>query len=142
MKLFPAKALLCTGLAVLTASLCPRDAVVAQASGHSQGPGESAFLLTVFLRHDESKTLEQINHHRHDTGYHEQFTPQGVEVVSWYVVMGIGQVVTLRVLAEKLREVNRALEESAWGGYRTELYPTYDYPVAGHGQMFFSVCDP
>lgn len=56
--------------------------------------------------------------------------------------MGIGQAVTLRVLAEKLREVNRALEESAWGGYRTELYPTYDYSVAGHGQMFFSVCDP
>jgi hypothetical protein len=50
-----------------------------------------------------------------------------VQVVSWYVVMGIGQVVTLRVPAEKLREVNRIIEDTAWGGYRTEFYPTYDY---------------
>ena len=39
----------------------------------------------------------------------------------------IGQVVTLRVPAERLREVNRAIEKTAWGGYRTEFYPTYDY---------------
>jgi hypothetical protein len=43
------------------------------------------------------------------------------------VMMGIGQVVTLRVPADKLREVNRVIESSAWGGYRTEFYPTYDY---------------
>ena len=41
--------------------------------------------------------------------------------------MGIGQVVTLRFPAEKLREVNVAIEQSAWGAYRTEFYPTYDY---------------
>ena len=34
---------------------------------------------------------------------------------------------TLRVPAERLREVNLALEQTAWGGYRTECYPTYDY---------------
>src|SRR5205823_14073651 len=28
---------------------------------------------------------------------------------------------------EQLRTVNRAIEESAWGAYRTELYATYDY---------------
>jgi hypothetical protein len=22
---------------------------------------------------------------------------------------------------------NRAIEDTAWGGYRTEFYPTYDY---------------
>jgi hypothetical protein len=49
-----------------------------------------------------------------------------MEVVSWYVMLGIGQVVTLRVPAERLREVHRVLEETAWGGYRTEFYPTYD----------------
>jgi hypothetical protein len=42
------------------------------------------------------------------------------------VMMGIGQVVTLRVPAERLREVNRAIEQTAWGGFRTEFYPTYD----------------
>jgi hypothetical protein len=34
-------------------------------------------------------------------------------VVSWYVMMGIGQVVTLRIPAERLRQVNRVIEESA-----------------------------
>ena len=42
-------------------------------------------------------------------------------------VMGLlGQVVILRVPAEKLRETNRVIEQTAWGGYRTEFYPTYD----------------
>ena len=51
-----------------------------------------------------------------------------MEVVSRYVMMGIGQVVTLRFPAEKLREVNLVIEHGAWGGaYRTEFYPTYDY---------------
>jgi hypothetical protein len=53
------------------------------------------------------------------------------EVVSWYVMMGIGQVVTLRLPASELREVNRAIENTASGSYRTEFYPTYDYkPIA------------
>ena len=54
--------------------------------------------------------------------------------MSWYVMMGIGQVVTLRVPAERLREVNRAIEETAWGGYRTEFYPTYDYKAVAEQQ--------
>jgi hypothetical protein len=92
---------------------------------------KGTFLLTIFLRHDETKTLDEINAHLRQTGYYKKFPPPGVEIVSWYVMMGIGQVVTLRVPAERLREVNRAIEESAWGGFRTEFYPTYDYkPVA------------
>jgi hypothetical protein len=51
-------------------------------------------------------------------------------VVSWYVMMGIGQVVTLEVPASKLRDVNIALEKTAWKAFRTEFYPTYDlYPI-------------
>lgn len=84
-------------------------------------------MLTIFLRHDESKTVDQINQHLKETGWFEHFPPQGVEVVSWYVMMGIGQVVTLRFPAERLREINRLVEGAAWGGYRTEFYPTYDY---------------
>jgi hypothetical protein len=52
-------------------------------------------------------------------------------VVSWYVMMGIGQVVTLRVPAERLRDVNRAIEQTAWGIYSTEFYATYDYKNVG-----------
>nr|WP_087086462.1 hypothetical protein [Caballeronia catudaia] len=92
--------------------------------------GDGTFLLTIFLKHDESKTLPQINQQLKEQGYFKTFPPPGIEVVSWYVMMGIGQVVTLRVPADRLREVNRAIETTAWGGYRTEFYPTYDYKAA------------
>jgi hypothetical protein len=84
-------------------------------------------MLTIFLRHDETKTLDEINAHLDRTGFHKNFPPAGVEVVSWYVMMGIGQVVTLRFAAERLREVNLQIEHGAWGAFRTEFYPTYDY---------------
>jgi len=58
------------------------------------------------------------------------FPPQGVEAVPWYIMMGIGQVVTLRVPPEKMREVNRMIEEKAWGPFRTEFYLTYDYKAS------------
>lgn len=86
-----------------------------------------SILLTIFLRHDESKTLGEINEQLQRNGYFEKFPPPGVEVVSWYVMMGVGQVVTLRIPPEKLRELNVALENTAWGAFRTEFYPTYDY---------------
>lgn len=38
---------------------------------------------------------------------------------------------TLRVPAERLREGNRAIEQTAWGGHRTEFYVTYDYKNIG-----------
>jgi hypothetical protein len=88
-------------------------------------------LLTIFLRHDQSKNLEQINTQLKQQDFYKKFPPPDIEVVSWYVMMGIGQVVTLRVPASRLREVNRTIEESAWGAYRTEFFPTYDYkPIA------------
>ena len=88
-------------------------------------------LLTVFLRHDQSKTLAEIRVELEKNGFFQKFPPAGTEVVSWYVMMGIGQVVTLRFPADRLRDVNLALEQSAWGAFRTDFYPTYDYkPVA------------
>jgi hypothetical protein len=95
---------------------------------------KGSILLTVFLRHDQSKPLDQINAELRQQGYYKAFPPAGIEVVSWYVMMGIGQVITLRVPAERLREVNVALEKTAWGGYRTEFYPTYDYKSIGEAE--------
>lgn len=103
-------------------SAVPKSATAVQPG---QVPG--TILLTVFLKHDQSKNLTQINDELWRNGYFDQFPPEGVEVVSWYVVMNIGQIVTLRVPAEKLREVNVVLERTAWGPYRTDFYPTYDY---------------
>jgi hypothetical protein len=89
--------------------------------------GDGTFLLTIFLKHDQSRPLGKLNEQLKEQGFFKAFPPQGMEVVSWYVMMGIGQVVTLRVPAARLREVNRILEDTAWGAYSTEFYPTYDF---------------
>ncbi|MCY1466773.1 hypothetical protein D9M71_852070 [compost metagenome] len=41
--------------------------------------------------------------------------------------MGLGQIVTLRLPPSLLNKVNVELERSAWGVFRTECYPTYDF---------------
>ncbi len=88
---------------------------------------ENAVLLTIFLRHQQDKNLGEINAKLEETGFWKRFPPPGVEVVSWYVMMGIGQVVTLRVPPQRLREVNLAIEQTAWGAFATDFYPTYDF---------------
>jgi hypothetical protein len=93
---------------------------------------KGAILLTIFLRHDQSKTLDEINAELRKN--YQAFPPAEIEVVSWYVIMGIGQVITLRVPPDRLRDVNLANEKTAWGGYRTEFYPTYDYKAIGEAE--------
>lgn len=88
---------------------------------------EGEILLTVFLKHQQDKNLGEINAKLDATGFWKKFPPEGIEVVSWYVMMGIGQVATLRVPGHRLREVNLALEQCAWGAFTTEFYPTYDF---------------
>ena len=108
--------------------VCLTLVLVAPSGSISQDAKQApAILLTVFMKHDQSKTLAEINGHLDKTGFWKKFPPDGVEIVSWYVMMGIGQVVTLRVPPEKLRAVNLVLEENAWGAYRTEFYATYDF---------------
>ena len=72
-----------------------------------------AILLTIFLKHDQSMNIQEIKSILKEQDFFENFPPEGVAVVSWYVMMGIGQVVTLEVPAHKLREVNLAIESSA-----------------------------
>ena len=92
---------------------------------------DNALLLTIFLKHDQSRPLSELNAQSERQGFYKAFPPEGIEVVSWYVMMGIGQVVTLRLPASRLREVNRIFETTAWGSYHTEFYPTYDYKAVG-----------
>lgn len=88
-------------------------------------PGE--LMLTVLLRHDQSQHLEQIQDQLDKRDWWTRFPPEGCEIVSWVVAMGIGQIVTLRFPAELLNRVNVELERRAWGVFRTECYPTYDF---------------
>ena len=92
---------------------------------------DNAIMLTIFFKHDETRPLGELNAQLEKQGFYKAFPPEGVEVVSWYVMMGVGQVVTLRLPASRLREVNRIIETSAWGAYHTEFYPTYDYKTIG-----------
>lgn len=91
---------------------------------------QDAILLTVVLRHDQTRTVDEIQQLQETQGFYRSFPPAGTSVLSWNVAMGIGQIVTLEVPAGKLREVNTAIERTAWKAFRTEFYPTYDlYPV-------------
>ena len=88
---------------------------------------DGTILLSIFLRHHQTMALHEIQEKLEANGFWTTFPPEGIEVETWYVMMGIGQVVTLRVPAERLREVNRAIELSAWGAFGTEFYATYDF---------------
>ena len=45
-------------------------------------PSPNSILLTVFFRHDQSKTLDEINAHLEKTGFRKNFQPEGVEIVN------------------------------------------------------------
>lgn len=51
-------------------------------------------LLAIHLKHQKDKNLAEINAKLDATGFWKRFPPAACEVVSWYVMMGIGQVVT------------------------------------------------
>jgi hypothetical protein len=100
-------------------------------TGSATATADNAVLLTIFLKHDESRPLGELNAQLKKQGFYKAFPPPGIEVVSWYVMMGVGQVVTLRLPASRVREVNRVVEDTAWGAYRTEFYLSYDYKAVG-----------
>ena len=129
--------LLLTALVVVAASAATFNAatvaqtVTPEPAANATPTPDNAVMLTIFLKHDQSRPLGELNAQLDKQGFYKAFPPEGIEVVSWYVMMGIGQVVTLRLPASRLREVNRIIEDSAWGAYHTEFYPTYDYKAIG-----------
>ncbi len=44
--------------------------------------GDGEMMLTIMLRHDQSKPLAKINAELEETGFWDGFPPDGVEVVS------------------------------------------------------------
>jgi hypothetical protein len=84
-------------------------------------------LLTIFLRHDQANNLDAVQAKLKAAEWWERFPPAGVDVVSWVVAMGFGQIVTLSLPPALLPAVNVELERSAWGVFRTECFPAYDF---------------
>ena len=116
-----------------TAIICGFGHMGLAQDGPLTGPlleDEEAFLLTVYLKHDQTMNIAQINEIDAQNRLNEIFPPEGVEIVDHYVFMGIGQVIVLRVPPSRLRMVNIAIERGAWGAYQTEFYPTYDLAAA------------
>ena len=116
-----------------TAIICGFGHMGLAQDGPLTGPlleDEEAFLLTVYLKHDQTMNIAQINEIPAQNRLNEIFPPEGVEIVDHYVFMGIGQVIVLRVPPSRLRMVNIAIERGAWGAYQTEFYPTYDLAAA------------
>lgn len=110
-------------------TLCILVATVPATAQQPPGPAATPadyILLTVIMKHDQSKNLDEINKLQDEAGFWAKFPPDGVVVESWYIAMGLGYIVTLRVPPERLREVNRVVEQTAWKSFRTEFYPTYD----------------
>ncbi|WP_324678509.1 hypothetical protein [Hymenobacter sp. GOD-10R] len=110
-------------LALLTI-LCVSFAGQAQ---RATSPPADSVMITVFLRHQQDKSLKQIQEVQEKNNLWGMFPPKETRVVSWYVMMGIGQVVTLKVAPKDVRTLNLAIENGAWGAFNTEFYPTYDY---------------
>ena len=92
---------------------------------------DQKMLVTVILHHDQSKTLDEIMAHLKKTGFYSDFPPEGSEIVSWVVAMSYGFIIQLRLAPEALRSLNRFIEQKAWGAFRYEVYPSYDFePIA------------
>lgn len=109
---------------------------VAVPSAHSQAapqaqaaPGlpKDTILLTLFLHHDQTKTFATIKQQEKDTGFDKAFPPAGVEIVNWYILLGSGQEIVLKLPPDKLRETLGVIERCTYGVYKSEWYIAYDY---------------
>lgn len=93
----------------------------------SSAPDAGDLLVTILLRHDQSNNLDAVQTKLKEAQWWERFPPEGVKVISWYVAMGFGQIVTVALKPERLQALNLELERSAWGVFRTECFPAYDF---------------
>ena len=92
---------------------------------------DQSILVTVMLHHDQSKTLDEIMAHLKETGFYRDFPPEGCEPISWVVAMSYGFIIHFKVAPDALRNLNRFMEQKAWGAFRYEVYPSYDFaPIA------------
>ena len=101
--------------------------LVSVTSGAQEADSDGKIMLTVILRHDQSKTIDEIDDQLEKTGFRKSFPPPGVDIISYNIVMGMGHIITLRLPPDKLREINLDFERGVWGAFGTEFYPTYDY---------------
>jgi hypothetical protein len=92
-------------------------------------------LITVILKHQQDKNLKEIQEIQKKNRFWETFPPKEAKVVSWYAVMGVGQIITLRIAPKDIRALNLSVANSAWGAFNSEFYPSYDYVPLWQNQL-------
>lgn len=84
-------------------------------------------LITIILKHQQSRNLTELQEKMDTQKFWQSFPPEFSEIDSWYVVMGLGQVITVKIHPKDLRKLNLVIEKSAWGMFDTNIYPTYEF---------------
>lgn len=106
---------------------CASNVPQSLAQPTSLSDAADSVMITVFLKHQQDKNLDSLQSIQAKNNFWQRFPIKESRVVSWYVMMGIGQVITLKLPADKLRALNLSVEKGAWGAFNTEFYPTYDF---------------
>lgn len=88
---------------------------------------KDSIMVTVVMRHLQENPVDSIQNKIMKQGFYNKITKAHAKILSWNVVMGIGQIITLKLEPKYLRELNLVFESGAWGGFKTEFYPTYDF---------------
>ena len=74
-------------------------------TAHAQtGNPADSVMITIFLKHQQDKNLDSIQTIEKKNKFLELFPPKGARIVSWYVMMGIGQVVTVKIPARGVED--------------------------------------
>jgi len=79
-------------------------------------------LVTVILKHDQSRNLDEITQLLEQQGFWAKFPPDGIVVESWYVMMGLGCGI------------------SSWGGRCLSLADYVRGPKATRGTTAAAAC--
>jgi hypothetical protein len=86
-----------------------------------------ATLLTLVLHQDKEQSVADFKTQLEANGFQEAFPPQGVEIVSWTGVLGLGHVITLRLPTYLVPDVRQAVDACKWGKIEPRLYSSYDF---------------
>lgn len=81
-------------LKVLFVLLFSASAVFAQTP---KAISPDSIMVTILLKHQKDKNLKEINEKLADNKFNEIFPIMEVRVISWYVMMGIEQVVIIKM---------------------------------------------
>ncbi len=89
-------------------------------------------LLTLVLHQTKDQSVEEFQQQLRDNHFQQAFPPDGVEIVSWTGVVGMGYVITMRLPNYKVPEVRHAINARKWGDITPKLYSAYDFEPFWH----------